>query len=83
MRQAALAMCRGARVDGSLEDMGHVMLTVRMARAKALHVLKDAQARSLETTTGATHAPSSVLFLVVRPGAPSGVLAPSSDARSP
>ena len=28
-------------------------------------------------------APSSFLFLVVRPGAPSGVLAPSSDARSP
>ena len=28
-------------------------------------------------------APSSFLFLVVRPGAPSSVLAPSSDARSP
>ena len=27
-----------------------------------------------------TEAPSSFLFLVVRPGAPSGVLAPSSDA---
>ena len=27
--------------------------------------------------------PSSFLFLVVRPGAPSSVLAPSSDARSP
>ena len=27
-------------------------------------------------------APSSFLFLVVRPGAPSSVLAPSSDARS-
>ena len=28
-------------------------------------------------------APSSFLFLVVRPGAPSSVLAPSRDARSP
>ena len=28
-------------------------------------------------------APSSFLFLVVRPGAPSSVLAPSSDVRSP
>ena len=28
-------------------------------------------------------ATSSLLFLVVRPGAPSSVLAPSSDARSP
>ena len=27
--------------------------------------------------------PSSFLFLLVRPGAPSSVLAPSSDARSP
>ena len=27
--------------------------------------------------------PSSFLFLVVRPGAPSSLLAPSSDARSP
>ena len=27
--------------------------------------------------------PSSFFFLVVRPGAPSSVLAPSSDARSP
>ena len=26
---------------------------------------------------------SSLLFLVVRPGAPSSILAPSSDARSP
>ena len=29
------------------------------------------------------YVPSSFLLLVVRPGAPSGVLAPSSDARSP
>ena len=27
--------------------------------------------------------PSRMLFLVVRPGAPSSILAPSSDARSP
>ena len=30
-----------------------------------------------------TGAPSIFLFLVVRPGAPSSVLAPGSDARSP
>ena len=34
-------------------------------------------------TTQSVLAPSSFLLLVVRPGAPSSVLAPSSDARSP
>ena len=39
--------------------------------------------RSSHRDPGTGQPPSSLLFLVVRPGAPSSVLVPSSDARSP
>ena len=40
-------------------------------------------AQSEGSSPGGENVSSSFLLLVVRPGAPSGVLAPSSDARSP
>ena len=55
---------------------------VRVKRVVAVAHAWSGTTRKIVTSAG-QHVPSSFLLLVVRPGAPSSVLAPSSDARSP